>query len=342
MLFFRNIVFVISLFGIGYTNQAYADSLVDEDRLALKYSMEIRKKIDVSFSESDASSMSNVNYHIDRFAGCHGTMRQAKKNLKPSKEHLQEPQYQTNTFDKGILNIYTSSKPVCVTFDSPKGIVDFSEYTMTFTNYMFFNVWDCMEGCGDEYCIDEQGNEIDMTDWESQISSKHRKDFQKYETARKKEVAEQKKIYDAYKSNYEQWEKERKEIFSSSFVRYQIQIPQDISKGTIAIYNYTWESNLWCDEVLGMRKSEIEFMFIPVEKVKKGQVIDLWLEDASVEKTWGFVLGTDQKTLLEDMQNIQKEVEEKRQRTPPEYLLNRVGESTLGDDSIEMNECCSC
>lgn len=63
-------------------------------------------------------------------------------------------------------------------------------------------------------------------------------------------------------------------------------------------------------------------MFIPVEKVKKGQVIDLWLEDASVEKTWGFVLGTDQESLLEDMQNIQKEVEEKRQRTPPEHLQN--------------------
>ena len=114
-----------------------------------------------------------------------------------------------------------------------------------------------------------------MTDWESQISSKHRKEFQKYEKARTKEVTEQRKIYDAYKLNYEQWEKERKEILSSPQVRYQIQMPQDISKGTIAIYNYTWESNLWCDEFVGMSKSDIRFMFIPVEKVKKGQIIDI-------------------------------------------------------------------
>ena len=29
-------------------------------------------------------------------------------------------------------------------------------------------------------------------------------------------------------------------------------------------------------------------------------------------------------------------------KTPSEYLLNSVGESTLGDNPIEMNACCSC
>ena len=342
MSFFKNMVYITLLPCVGYINQALADSLIYEERLDLKYSIEIRKKMDVSFSGLDASSMSKVNYHIDRFTGCHGTINQAKKNLKPAKQNLQEPLYRTNTFDKGILNLNASSKPVCIAFDSPQGVVDFQGYTMNLNQYVFSNIWDCMEGCGDEYCTDEQGNEIDMTDWESQISSNHREEFQKYEKARKKEVAEQKKIYDVYKSNYEQWEKERKKMLPSSQIRYQIQMPQDISKGTIAIYNYTWQSNLWCDEVTDMSKSGIRVMFIPLEKIKKGQIVDIWLEDASVAKTWGFVLGTDQDSLLEDIQNIQKEVENKRQRIPPEYLLNRVGESTLGDNSIEMNECCSC
>ena len=156
MSFFKNIVCVTLLFGVGYINQSFADSFIYEDRLALKYSIEIRKKMDVSFSELDASS--KVNYHIDRFAGCHGTMNQAKKNLKPATQNLEEPLFRTNTFDKGILNLHASSKPVCIAFDSPNGVVNFQGYTMNLNQYVFSNIWDCMEGCGDDYCTDEQGN----------------------------------------------------------------------------------------------------------------------------------------------------------------------------------------
>jgi hypothetical protein len=322
------------------------------EELDVKYSVDIKKKIDDSLSTKDTIATSKTTYQIDRFAGCYGDMKKAQKNPQPAKGNLQEPIFHQNTFDRSILKIEEKSKPVCIAFDNPQGIASFDDSIMNIQEYMFEEVWSCDYGCGDDYCTDDKGEEIDLNSWDSLISKKNRDDFHEYDVARKKEVAEQQKVFAQYKEDYGKWESKRKKYLPSGLVRYQIQVPQDISAGTIAIYSYTWRADFWCGDPGDVRKDDMMVKYIPLEKVKKGQVIDVWLENAFIGETWGFVLGSSPETLQQDVEDIQNEVQirkEQREKfsgsdltTLPENIQNRAGESTKGHNSEEINECCGC
>ena len=69
----------------------------------------------------------------------------------------------------------------------------------------------------------------------------------------------------------------------------------------------------------------VSFVTIQLERIKKGQVIDIWLEDASIEKNWG-VFWAHIKSLCKRIYKIFiMKLRGKRQIILPEYLLNRVG-----------------
>lgn len=335
---------------LGFTS----DGGYDSQDLNVDLIIEIHDQWDETYSLSKQEPDSLLTYSILRYAGCYGNVHTAKQTLLPSKDILEEPKFDNTAFTLGKISIDTSSKPFCVLYDNFQGITKLDESILDLREYVATNIWKCTNPkCEYEPCLNEIDEIIDMDDWESAITDVHRKKYDQYNKSRQETISKNRSRYAQYQANYSQWEQRRKTTLSQGVVHYQIQSSYDLPQGHIGIYSYRWNTEFSCGELYEVDREDMQIMYLDLaQPIKKGQVLNIWLKDADINATWGFVLGSSFEVIYLDIENIKGEVYNLKSLwengsgptldTLPTYLKNRAAESSKGLNTTHIVEDCDC
>lgn len=233
--------------------------------------------------------------------------------------------------------------PGCILEDDPQGLHSFDMRTMNFEDYLF-QEFSC--GCGECYIGDE--NSFGEDEVLAHATEIHRKEYAKYKKRQDKKVADAKIVYAKYKAEYARWSDVRKKNLRNKSIRITVIPDKDMAEGTLTVFHYLWHVRSWCGDPHQVDRLDVRSKAFPHPAVKKGEELNVWLDNANIDISWGVVWHDTETSSQEIMDRIKSEAQHRYQEELrplnglSEMHKGRVIETQPGRAADIIDECCAC